>query len=148
MSSATVRPATSEDVLSLFARWRDAVDHGDMQAFRSLYQPDAVLYVPLSPDPIGGRDAIWQYETAMHNAFPAATLETRKPVVEHDTVAVEWIYSGRNTGPIVTPMRIIPPTNQLMSIRGCSFLHVHEGLVVQERRYYDARSLYMQLGLQ
>ncbi|MGH9524440.1 MAG: ester cyclase [Terriglobales bacterium] len=148
MSSATVQSPTAQDVVSIFAKWSDAVDKGDMQAFRRLYAPDAVLYVPLSPDPIGGRDAIWQYETAMHEAFPAATLETHKPVVEHDTIAVEWTYSGRNTGPIATPMRIIPATNQLMSIRGVSFLHFKDGLITQERRYYDVRSLYQQLGLQ
>lgn len=148
MSSTTAQPTTAHDVLTLVNRWRDAVDSGDMQAFRRLYAPDAVLYTAISPDPIGGRDAIWQFESSMHDAFPAATLETRAPVVEHDTAAVEWTYAGRNTGPITTPMRIIPPTNQLMSIHGASFLHFKDGLITQERRYYDVRTLYQQLGLQ
>lgn len=148
MSSATVQSPTAHDVITIFERWRDAVYNGDMEAFRRLYAPDAVLFVPISPDPIGGRDAIWEYESAMHAAFPGATLETRKPVIEHDTVAVEWTYSGRNTGPITTPMRIIPPTNQRMSLHGVSFLHFKDGLITEERRYYDSRSLYQQLGLQ
>ena len=147
MSSATVQPVTAQDVLTVFMKWQAAVSGGDMEAFRSLYAADALLFTPLSSDPIRGRDAIWEYESAMHSSFPDATLATRRPVVEHETVAVEWVYSGKNTGPIATPMKIIPPTNRPMSIYGCSFLHFHEGLVTQERRYYDARSLYQQLGL-
>lgn len=148
MSSATAQSPTAQEVIAIFERWRDAVDTGDMETFRKLYAPDAVLYSSWSPDPIGGRDAIWQNESAMNAAFPGATLETRKPVVEHDTIAVEWTYSGRNTGPIKTAMRIIPPTNQWMSLHGASFLHFKDGLITEERRYYDSRSLYQQLGLQ
>lgn len=147
MSSATVQPITTSDMLLIFGQWRQAVSTGDMSAFCVLYAEDAVLFAPMSPDPVRGRDAIWQYESAMHAAFPEAALITRKPVIDQETVAVEWEYSGKNTGPITTPMRIIPPTGQWMKIFGCSFLHFRDGLIAQERRYYDARTLYQQLGL-
>ena len=148
MSSATVQAVSAEQVLDVMARWQQAVSSGDMDAFREMYAVDAVLFTPLSADPIRGRDAIWQFESSMHAAFPDARLVTHKPVVEHDTVAIEWEYSGKNTGPITTPMRIIPPTGHAMKIYGASFLHFHGALITQERRYYDARGLYLQLGLQ
>lgn len=147
MSSATVPHVTTSDMLMIFGKWRQAVSTGDMSAFRLLYAENAVLFAPMSPDPVRGREAIWNYESAMHTAFPDAALVTRKPVIEQETVAVEWEYSGKNTGPIATPMRIIPPTGQWMKIYGCSFLHFENGLIKQERRYYDARTLYQQLGL-
>lgn len=147
MSSATVPHITSSDMLMILGKWRQAVSTGDMSAFRDLYAEDAVLFAPMSPDPVRGRDAIWQYESAMRAAFPDSSLVTRKPVIDQETVAVEWEYSGKNTGPISTPMRIIPPTGQWMKLYGCSFLHFRDGLIAEERRYYDARGLYQQLGL-
>lgn len=129
-------------------RWRQAVSTGNMDAFGAMYATDAVLFVPLSPDPVRGRQAIREYESNLRAAFPNAKLQLHHPIVQGETVAVEWEYGGKNTGDIVTPFRIIPATGQEMHIHGASFLHFHNGVITQERRYYDARTLYQQLGLQ
>ena len=148
MSSATVLTPKAQDVVAIFLNWQRAVSTGNMDAFRRLYAEHALLFTPLSAEPIQGRNAIGAYESALHTAFPDATLIARKPVVEKDMVAVEWEYGGKNTGPITTPMRVIEPTGQWMKIFGASFLHIQGGLITEERRYYDVRSLYHQLGLQ
>ena len=129
-------------------KWRQAVSTGNMDVFGAMYATDAVLFVPMSPDPVRGRQAIRDYEANLRVAFPDAKLQLHHPLVEGETVAVEWEYSGRNTGPIRTPIREIPPTGRPMHIHGASFLHFHNGVITQERRYYDARTLYQQLGLQ
>ncbi len=145
---ATVETTEARNLEAQVERWREAVSRGDMAAYATLYAPEAVLFVPLSPDPIRGREAIREYEASLRVAFPEARLELHHPVIAGTHVAVEWEYGGKNTGPITTPFRIIPPTGQEMHIHGASFLHFHDGLITQERRYYDARSLYQQLGLQ
>ncbi len=147
MSIATGETAFIQEALALVERWKDASSSGDMKAYGALYAPDAVLFVPLSPDPVRGREAIVEYEANARAAFPNAVITLHKPVAHGATVAVEWEYGGKNTGPIATPMRIIPPTNREMHLHGASFLHLHQGLITQERRYYDARSLFQQLGL-
>lgn len=147
MSNAVEEAGVMHEALGLVERWKNAVNSGDMKAFGALFAPDAVLFTPFSPDPIRGREAIQEAESNTRTAFPNATLTLHKPVAHGETVAVEWEYGGKNTGPITTPMRIIPPTNREMHLHGASFLHVHNGLVTQERRYYDVRSLFQQLGL-
>jgi steroid delta-isomerase-like uncharacterized protein len=137
-----------EAAVDLVNRWNRAVSAGNMAEFAALFAPDAVLFTPVSPDPIHGREAIVQFESDMHVAFPQATLTIRTPVASGGTIAVEWEYAGRNTGPIRTAMRIIPPSGREMHIHGASFIHIHDGLITQERRYYDVRSLFQQLGLQ
>ena len=129
-------------------RWRQAVSTGNMDMFGAMYATDAVLFVPLSPDPVRGRQAIRDYEANLRVAFPDAKLQLHHPLVKDETVAVEWEYSGKNSGPILTPFREFPPTNRNMHIHGASFLHFHNGVITQERRYYDARTLYQQLGMQ
>jgi hypothetical protein len=61
---------------------------------------------------------------------------------------VEWIYGGKHTGPLVLSSGTIPPTNRSFSMPGTSILRfTPEGLIAKERRYYDTRSFYEQLGL-
>jgi steroid delta-isomerase-like uncharacterized protein len=133
----------------LVEKWKEAVSRGQMDAFGALYASDGQLLVPLSPAPVKGREAIRQYESAISSAFPGATLKLSPPVVRGDTVAVEWEYSGTNTGPLTTPGGVLPPTNRHVNLRGASFLRFsREGLIAEEHRYYDSRSLFHQLGLQ
>lgn len=145
---ATAESAEIRDAVDLVNRWNRAVAAGNMAEFASMFAPDAVLFTPMSADPIRGREAVVEFERNMHLAFPNATLTIHKPVAFGNTVAVEWEYAGRNTGPIQTPMRIIPPTGRDMHIHGASFIHFQNGKITQERRYYDARVLFQQLGLQ
>ena len=137
------------DVERLVQKWKEAVNGQQANVFGARYAPDAILLVPLSPDPLKGREAIQQYEGAIYAAFPRATLTLEsRPLGEGDTVAVEWEYSGTNTGPLASPTGAIPPTNRPAKFRGASFLRYnHEGLIAEEHRYYDSRSLFQQLGL-
>jgi len=136
------------EALRVVEVWKDAVSRGDMDAFGALYAPDALLFVPLSPEPIKGRQAIQQYEGGFHCAFPAGTLSVLRSLSGGDRIAVEWEYSGTNTGPLATAAGVLPPTNQRMSVRGASFFRVDlPGLIAEECRYYDTRSLFQQLGI-
>jgi len=133
----------------LVERWKVAVNGQLAEAFAALYAPDAVLLVPLSPEPVKGREAIRQYEAAIYAAFPGATLTLSRPVRQENLIAVEWEYSGTNTGPLASPTGVLSATNRPAKLRGASFLRFnHEGLIAEEHRYYDSRSLFQQLGLQ
>ncbi|MBI4415421.1 MAG: nuclear transport factor 2 family protein [Euryarchaeota archaeon] len=130
-------------------KWREAVDQGEMDAFSALYAPEALLLVPLSPEPVKGREAIQKYESTISSAFPGATLRLTRPIVRDDTVAVEWEYSGTNTGPLTTAAGVQPATHRHVSLRGASVLRFSpKGLIAEEHRYYDSRSLFQQLGLE
>ena len=89
-----------------------------------------------------------QYEGGLGSAFPGATLEVSQPVFRGDTAAVEWVWSGKNAGPLATPAGVVPATNRHMRVSGVSVLRFGpEGLIAEERRYYDVRTLYEQLGI-
>src|SRR4051812_34243727 len=74
---------------------------------------------------------------------------TTGPIARGDVVAVEWVYSGTNSGPLATPDGVLPPTGRAVTLRGASFLRFNSaGLIVEEHRYYDRSSFFQQLGLQ
>ncbi len=108
------------DVHEVIRRWADAVNKGQMGAFGALYAADAVLYTPLTPQGVKGREAVKQYEGSISAAFPGASLKTSPVLAGGDTVAVEWEYSGKNTGPLATPAGTIAPTNRSVTLRGAS----------------------------
>jgi hypothetical protein len=136
------------DLELLLEQWHHAVDHQYIETFASLYAHDACLYVPLAPEPLKGRKAIQQHEGAMYAAFPGAHLILRSSIFGGDSVAVEWDYTGKNTGPLIGPTGQVSPTNRVATIHGASFLRFGpDGLIAEEHRYYDSRSLMQQLGL-
>jgi hypothetical protein len=110
------------------------------------YAPDAVLIVPLA-EPIRGPEAIERYEDGIRLAFPGATLTVARPVVRGDHTALEWEYRGTHGGPLALPGRVVPSTGTQIVLRGASFLRFNaQGLIAEEHRYYDVRSLLEQLG--
>ncbi len=137
------------DVESLFQQWQQAVDHQYIETFASLYAHDALLHVPLAPEPLKGRKAIQQYEGAIYAAFPGARITVRSFFPGIDAVAVEWDYTGKNSGPLTGPAGQVAATNRVATIHVASFLRYDaDGLIAEEHRYYDSHSLMRQLGLE
>ena len=136
------------DIEQSVESWGVAVSAGQMDTFGALYSADASLRVPLTVEPLKGRAAIQEYETAVATAFPGATLSLSPLIRRGDTVAVEWEYSGTHNGPLPSPDGPVAPTNRSMKLIGASFLRFNaEGLIAEEHRYYDRASLLEQLGL-
>jgi hypothetical protein len=134
------------DAHELIQKWRDAMNEGRLEEYLGYYAPDAVLETPLAR--VEGRKGVKGYDGSLASAFPNASLKTSSIVVSGDTAAVEWIYGGKHTGPLVLSSGTIPPTNRSFSMPGTSILRfTPEGLIAKERRYYDTRSFYEQLGL-
>ena len=112
----------------------------------SAYATDAVLIVPLG-EPIQGPEAIDRYEDGIRLTFPDGALTVARPVVRGDHTALEWEFRGTHTGPLVLSSGVVPPTGRHIVLRGASFLRFNaRGLIAEEHRYYDVRSLLEQLG--
>ena len=116
-------------------------------ARRVVWAADAVLIVPVT-GMLVGTEAIRRHQEGLRAAFPGATVAVLGRLVHGDTVAVEWEYSGVHAGPLVLPHGVLPATNRRLTLRGASFLrYTADGLIAEERRYYDVWSVFDQLGL-
>jgi len=129
----------------LAAAW-NAHQVGDVLA---LYTPDALLLHPMrGGEPARGRDAIAALEQPMFSAFSETEWKPLEVVRDGDRVVVEYLVKSKNTGPLPTPKGPIPATGRTVHVHGMSILRIApNGLIAEERRFFDALGMMAQLGL-
>ena len=126
----------------------DAFNRRDAAAAAAFYTEDATLSMPGLPEPAKGRAAIAAQWTLLFNGFPDLTMKFTTEVVEGDSVAVEWLMVGTQTGTLVGGPEPLPPTGKQVVIRGAAVFKVNsEGKLTQDTLYFDQLSMMAQLGL-
>ena len=134
------------DAHETIRKWRDAMNEGRLEEYLGLYAPDAVLETPVVR--VEGRQGVKKYDGSLASATTDSALKISSEIVSGDYAAVEWVWSGKHTGPLVLSAGTFPPSNRTFALHGTSILRfTQEGLIAKERRYYDTRSWFEQLGL-
>ena len=90
-----------------------------------------------------GRDAVGAAAQDILDAWPDAVLEARTVVTQGNTVVVEWTFRGthrRDYGPL-------PAHGEATELNGVSAFDLAEGLVTEERVYWDGATLMASAGL-
>lgn len=130
-------------------RFADAVNNHDLEALTALWTQDAVIHDPAVPQPITGKEAIRQNLDTWLKAFPDMTFQVMDPVLaEGESAGFQVDISGTHTGPFTGPQGTIAPTNNRMQLTGVGFWRLTgQGLIAEERRYYDTAGLMRQLGV-
>ncbi len=132
----------------LIRRLADAINRRDVNAQAALYAQDAVSYSPVTPEGLRGREAIRKVRENLTNAFPDTNIRVLNINAKGDTVAVEYVATGRHSGALELPTGTLAPTNREITLRGANFYRFNrEGLISEDRGYYDLASFLQQLGL-
>jgi steroid delta-isomerase-like uncharacterized protein len=95
-----------------------------------------------------GRQGFSDFIGGFKRAFPDLIVTVTNQVADENQVVNECTWRGTNTGPLITPMGEIPPTNR--KVEGGRFIEVYEiknGKLAVDRNYQDAASWLRQLGL-
>ena len=64
-----------------------------------------------------------------------------------DTVVVEGVFLGTNTGPMVGPLVALPATGRRVELPVCDIWKVRNGRIVENHIYYDQVTFLTQLGV-
>lgn len=126
-----------------------ALERGDLDAVAALYAEDAVMYHPLMPEGVRGRAAIRAGEAELLEAFSELSVEVRSTMCRDTSCMAEVVLRAVNTGPLdVGGGEPLPPTGRRIELPSvwCFDLDA-DGLVVEERDYFDSAALMAQLGL-
>jgi steroid delta-isomerase-like uncharacterized protein len=124
-----------------------AVNRHDLATFAASYRKDAVVYDPMYPEPLRGREAIRKDMEEFMTAFPDLQGSLGWIVETANMVAYEVLARGTHQGPLIGPGGTIAATNRTMIMPVVSFVRFDdEGLVAEERRYYDLAGVMRQLG--
>jgi len=128
--------------------WVDAFNKKDLKALMALYDENCVNAQPHLPQPLKGKKATEEDLGGFLKAFPDAQMKATTLVGSAETLAMEWTFTGTQTGPLVGPMGTIPPSQKRVTLYGAEFTrHNAQGLIVDERGYFDLASFMMQLGV-
>lgn len=127
----------------------EAYNSGDVNAFMEFYSDDAVVNYPGVPEgPVRGRDAIRQNWADQRAAFPDSHITSEVLVVEGDTVADEFTYTGTSRGPIAMPDgSALPATGRHLEMKGMQLLQVRDGKIVRHDLFLDTAVMMAQMGL-
>ena len=132
-----------EDLLNRILRTFDACD---ADATAALYEADAVMYE--YPDVFNGREAIRDSMAARFTSFPDVQWELKSLMSSGDTFIAEGIFKGTHTGPMQTAEGEIPPTGRAVEMPCCFVGRVSaNGLIAEDRTYFNAAIMMEQLGL-
>jgi steroid delta-isomerase-like uncharacterized protein len=117
------------------------------------HNPDAIVstfveggtYVdPTVPNGLTG-PAIGQNAAGLFMTFPDLRFDIESIAqTGEDTVAVQWLMCGTNTGPLMGN----PPTGQTIALPGADFIRIESDKVRSVQGYFDQKTFVEHLGLQ
>jgi steroid delta-isomerase-like uncharacterized protein len=132
------------DLLSMVHAHYDALNHGDLDAAVDLFADDVETITPGGT--LQGRDAF----RALGEGFLAAVPDMRHEIVrtfeDGDTIVVEGVYSGTQTGPLVTPQGTLPASGNAFAFPFVDIMQARDGRCVSHRVYWDNVTFLAQLG--
>ena len=113
----------SQENVEIVRKGVEAWNAGNMEAYRELFDPDAVMVVALDwPErgPFVGRDAMMQHLRWVRDAFESDSLEfLSEPVAVGDRVIVRLAWHGVGRGP-----QSDMEWTTVFTIRDCRILNV------------------------
>jgi steroid delta-isomerase-like uncharacterized protein len=133
----------------LARRYVDVFNDRDVDAWVALFAEDAVIHDPFFPEPWKGREAIENEEQTVLRAFPDMQWRQLRPAIDvGDRVAVEVAVKAVNDGPLKMPNGELPATGRAISFETAVFWLIGpDGLITEERSYFDATGVAAQLGI-
>jgi steroid delta-isomerase-like uncharacterized protein len=134
--------------MSVVERMVEAITNEDIDAYGRLYANEAVMYEPLLSEPARGKREIMQGEAALFAAFSDVTIEVTNHLSSGRVVMAEVVLSATNDGPLDLGGGEVPPTGRRIEIpMAWAFDLNNEGLIVEERDYFDTAHIMEQLGM-
>ena len=103
------------------------------------FTPDGVRVEYAKPGArLEGRDAIATHVQTNMTAIPDCVLDVHG-LIEHDeTATLEWTFRGTHTGEVPG----LEPTGRDISLPGVNVYRLRDGLIEEERAYWDAATLF------
>lgn len=136
------------DLKAIASKIADTINKNDAVATAKLYAEDAVLVQSGEPAPIRGRAATEKNYAGFFKAFPDWKVDWSPFMCSGDTIIFEGVARGTFSGPMTTPQGDVAPTGKKIALRFTFFAKIsREGLIVEDRTYFDNLDFMQQLGL-
>jgi steroid delta-isomerase-like uncharacterized protein len=132
---------------SIARKLSDAWNERDFDEAAKHAAPDVQLLIVGTGDTFTGPDGIRAYNESWAEGFPDGRITLDRVFADGDVVVCEFTGRGTHTGTMVTSMGEIPATGHSVTLKFCDIIEFRDGMVVNQRSYFDSGSMIAQLGL-
>ena len=136
-----------EDIAAIGRTIVDAYNTRDFDRLDGVVAPDGEYRNVATGELFRGAEGIKRYQRNWATAFPESRIELTNIVACGETVTMEYVGRGTQTGPLNTPQGTIPPSGREVELPLCDVLTVRGGRITDGRTYYDVATLMRQLGM-
>ena len=134
----------SLEALAARIRWagEEAWYKGNVDALDEVYAADYIWRRPPLAD-LKGLEAAKQSIAGARAGYSDIRAEYEEWIAQGDSIAYRWTFTMKHTGQSATLP--IPPTGKEVVLKGCTVVHVKDGMVVEELEYADYLGFLQQL---
>ncbi len=132
------------DLQELVRTHYEGINGGDLDKALSVFDPDCEIVTPQGP--MRGAAAQRALGEAFQAAVPDNRLEALRTFEDGDTIIVEGVYTGTQTGDLVGPGGTVPASGRSFSLPYVDLFQARDGKIVAHRIYWDNATLMAQLG--
>jgi steroid delta-isomerase-like uncharacterized protein len=142
-------PSGDLDINRIAEHIKRVMDSRDAEAISKLYAEDAVIISPESEMPLRGREAIRKSMESWLEAMSGLKIRFLTVMAMGNQIVFEQLVRAKHTGSLAMPGGEIPPTGRSVKFKSVWFAKINEdGLIVEDRTYFDTASLMKQLGFE
>ena len=120
----------------------EVLNKGNLTAAHQLLDPDFVLHLPGSQEPIRGVEGLKRVAEAFRTGFPDRRMLVEDAISEGDKVAVRVTQQGTHQG----VFQGVKGTGTRVSVSAIAFFRVANGRVAEEWLSSDRLGLLQQIG--
>ena len=135
--------AEAKALVDGFMKFRN---EGDIEAADMTFHPECVINYPNLPEPLVGLDAYKEYDKMTRITFPDIQIIIDDYFVKGDKIYSYWTMTATHSGPMMTPMGEIAPTNRGVKVSGFAISEITDGKIKEDIAYFDMLGMMMQLG--
>nr|WP_254151181.1 ester cyclase [Candidatus Chloroploca mongolica] len=120
----------------------DLVNVGRLAVLDQVATENLCVHVPQADTPLCGREAVKRAFSRARAAFPDAYVLIDEMLSSSDQAMVRWTGRATHRGVFWG----MPATGTLVTLSGIMCFHSSDGRIAELRLFFDALSLYQQLG--
>jgi len=132
---------SKQDNITAQEQFGEAVNTGNLEAFRDLMAPNVVDHDP-APDQGPGVQGFIDFFTGFRSAFPDLHVEVEHLVADEESVAFAYTVTGTHQGDFLG----VPPTGRPIKARGMQISRFENGKTVERWGSSDVLGIMQQIG--
>ena len=124
----------------------EAYNNGDWERFRASHAPDVVYEEVGTGQRAEGMDEYMQLLEGWQQAIPDGAATIHRTVQSGDTVVMELVWKGTQTGDLQTPGGTVPASGRQIEVEATMWSDFEGDQVRKTRHYVDIMTMLQQLG--